>query len=185
MNPNAKEIMNLIIQNSAYYGQKLEDIVVRMYAEDLSDLPLDQLKAAFAMLRRDPKITRMPLPAVVRATIKPSLNPDDQGREIAAKIISAIKSCGWTNPAGAAKEIGEIGMRVVDGMGGWTHVCETVTSNNQLTFQAQCRDLASTYVKRETFDQIQLENNAVERVEIENKTEHVADIIRRIHERQN
>lgn len=64
-----KELKILIIQTLGYYGQEVSDDVLRMYAEDLADLPLDAVRTALMVLRRDPKVTRFPLPGVIRAKI--------------------------------------------------------------------------------------------------------------------
>jgi hypothetical protein len=60
------DVTRLMIAMAAYYGQKIEDHVLLMYAEDLADIPLESLKQAFQQIRRDPKVTRFPLPAMVR-----------------------------------------------------------------------------------------------------------------------
>lgn len=68
MKPNP-DVIKLMIAMAAYYGQKIEDHVLLMYAEDVSDLPLEGVKRAFHEIRRDPKVTRFPLPALIRERV--------------------------------------------------------------------------------------------------------------------
>jgi hypothetical protein len=45
--------------------------VLCLYVEDLADLPFDAVMGAIKRLRRDPKITRFPLPAIIRDRVAP------------------------------------------------------------------------------------------------------------------
>ena len=151
------ELKALIVAHSAYYGQKLDPTVIQMYAEDLADLPIEVLRRALHEIRRDPKVNRFPLPAVIRARVTPPEMDEDQARDAAARIITAIARCGWTNPDSAKAMIGELGWEVVQRQGGWRSICEGVMEENKTIFQAQWRDLAMSLSRRSragTLDQL-------------------------------
>lgn len=148
MSNSRPELIALIIATSAYYGQKLEDLVVQMYADDLSDLPLEQVRAAIAQLRRDPKINRFPLPATIRDRIHPADTLEADAREAASRIIQCVSSCGPYQPLEARSRIGSLGWYVVERMGGWWNVCEMLTYDNMAGLQAQWRELAISAYKR-------------------------------------
>lgn len=142
------EIKALIIATSAYFGQRLDDIVVTMYAEDLADLPVAEIQRALLALRRDPKTTRFPLPATIRDRIAPAPTEENDAAEAAARIAGAARRFGYTNPERAREFIGELGWRVVQLDGGWQNVCETLTEDNLGTFRAQWRQLALATQRR-------------------------------------
>jgi hypothetical protein len=131
-----------------YYGQNISDEVVRMYAEDLSDLPFDGVVAAYQSLRRDPKVRRMPLPAEVRARLEPPETPEECARLAAAEVWEAIGRHGWANPDRALASLGGLAKQVVERSGGWHAVCVSSSSMAAGTFKAQLRDLAEAVYKR-------------------------------------
>lgn len=144
MNPSEiRELKIIISQLSHYYQRPLSDIVVNMYAEDLQDLAFEEVKSAYENYRRDPKNKFMPLPAQIREVLAPTVSPDAQAREAAARIPEAIRRFGWNQPDESRQFIGELGWRVVERFGGWIYICENLgVELNPLTFQAQTRDLA-------------------------------------------
>ena len=71
MSEDLQKIKSLIILTSAYYAHPIANEVVQMYAEDLADLGLENVKAALIELRKDPNVVRFPLPAKIRAKICP------------------------------------------------------------------------------------------------------------------
>lgn len=137
-------IKGLLVMASAYWREKLEDHVVEMYAEDLSEFSVEEIKAALSQLRRDPKVTRFPLPAVIASAIRPPQTADDAAKEAAARIMAAVPKFGWPNQAAAREYIGELGWQVVQMQGGWPYLCETLKPSMIPTLQAQFRELAKT-----------------------------------------
>lgn len=137
-------IKRLLIMASAYWREKLDDHVVEMYAEDLSEFGVEQIKAALTKMRRDTSVTRFPLPSKIAALIQPQISSDDEAREAAARIFAAVPKFGWCNQRMAREYIGELGWRVVELQGGWTYLCETLKPNMAPTLQAQFRELAKT-----------------------------------------
>lgn len=136
-----KEIIALTF---AYYhpGQSLADQVLLMYAEDLADIPNEDVIIAYQKYRRDPKNIRFPLPAKIREIVYPEnyITPEEQAAEVAARITGAVTGCGWSNARAAEDYIGPVGWGVVQRQGGWMHICENLGVNiNPSTFQAQIR----------------------------------------------
>lgn len=149
MSPEQRQQLKaLIVATSLYYGQEIPDAVLGLYVEDLADLPFDAIVEAIRAVRRDPKTTRFPLPALIRDRIAPENTDEADAREAAARIISAISRYGYTNLDRARAYIGSVGWRVVELQGGWTRLCEGVTSNQIPSLQAQLRDLAMGTLRR-------------------------------------
>jgi hypothetical protein len=133
-----------IINNTAiYYGRSLEPEVLSMMCNDLDDLPVDRVLAAYDAYRRNPKNKFFPLPAQIREIVCPEENitAEDQAREIAARICAAVPTFGWCNGHKARTYVGEIGWSVILRQGGWSYLCENLGAKIQpSTFQAQVRD---------------------------------------------
>lgn len=139
---STQAIKALIVATSAYYGQKLDDHVVAMYAEDLADLPVDKVAAALKEIRRDPKTTRFPLPAVIRVRVMPEQNPEHEALEAVARIVAAVSNIGPYRTQDARAFIGELGWSVVQSEGGFENVCQVLNEDNIGILKAQWRQLA-------------------------------------------
>jgi hypothetical protein len=128
---------------ASYYQKQMPDMVLKMYARDLSDLSLAQTLSAIETYRKDPKNRTMPLPAQLRVIVEPSVDPDSAAREISGRIVQAVVKHGFYRGQEAREFIGEIGWRVVERNGGWGHICTNLgVSIDESTFKAQARDLA-------------------------------------------
>lgn len=149
-----REELNRVAQAFAlvasYYQRRVDDPVLRMYAEDVADLSIDDVLRALNAYRKNPKNRTMPLPANIREIINPVETSDGQAREIAARIEGAIVKFGWSNSDLAREFIGDVGWEVVQRYGGWSHVCQSHGVTIQpATFHAQVRDqLAFLLVKK-------------------------------------
>lgn len=133
---------------AAYYRVRIDDQVLRLYAEDVSDLPFDSVMNSMNEYRKNPKNRQMPMPAQIRDMIVRVETPEEKAREIAARIEGAIVKFGYPNGQEARAYIGEEGWEVVTRYGGWGHLCE----NHGLTispaaFHAQVRDQLTTTFK--------------------------------------
>lgn len=150
MNPiEIRQLKALIVATSMYYGQEFQDQVVNLFVEDLVDLPFERVANAIKEARLDPKTTRFPLPAVIRAkiiTVGPS--DEDQAIEAANRIVAAVSKHGWCNHEAARASIGELGWRVVSMEGGWRSVCEMLSADNLTSLKAQWRGLAKSTLTR-------------------------------------
>lgn len=89
-----------------------------------------------------------PSPADIAKVIQPQLDPDDEAREAASRIIGAISKYGQYNPGAAKEYIGELGWAVVNRFGGWMNICIMDIEESTTTMQAQFRDLAKSIYRR-------------------------------------
>jgi hypothetical protein len=147
-----QKIKALIAITSAYYAQPIQNEVVQMYAEDLVDLGFERVKAALLELRRDPNITRFPLPAKIRAKLNPSVDDKQVALDLAKRITAAVVRHGytWTWKGGFAPhetfeaavkaELGELAWEMIRRRGGWQKFHDEFFESNEGIFTAQLRD---------------------------------------------
>ncbi len=145
-------LKEVIVLTHAYYNQgkdPLKDQVLLMYAEDLADLPEPECIFAYNQWRRDPKNKTFPLPAHIREIVSPDefVSPEIEAREIARRVVGAVTKFGWNNARDAEAFIGPIGWDAVNRSGGWSIICEQMSTFNRTTFEAQMRDLLEGVVK--------------------------------------
>jgi hypothetical protein len=133
---------------AAYYGQDLTDGALMLYVEDLSDLPMAEVVTALRDLRRDPKITRLPLPAAVRARIVSQMSPEGEAMLIASRMVELVSSLGPYRSAEVKLALGPVGWELVKMEGGWESVCRNLTYDNMGTLKAQWRNLARVLIER-------------------------------------
>lgn len=72
------ELKELLVNTALYYGHEIPDEVLLMYVADLRDIPLGRIARALVELRRDPKVTRCPLPAQIRDRVGDGRPPADE-----------------------------------------------------------------------------------------------------------
>jgi len=131
--------------------EAMPDLVLKMYVNDIADLPFRGVMTALAILRRDPKRDRPPKPGEIRAMLVKSQDTVDctaEANRIAGCIVSAVGLIGYQRPALARERLGEIAWRVVNAKGGWCEICSSLKANDN-SFFAQCRDLAHTFIIEE------------------------------------
>lgn len=139
----SQKLKALFVAMSAYYGQRLPDDALALYVEDLADLPYEAVANALTELRRDPRITRCPLPAVVRDRIHPAGNPAAEAIVAANEIAGAIARIGpYRTPT-----LSSLAMDVIRLEGGWEQICEITTNDNLPTLKAQWRELARSLIE--------------------------------------
>lgn len=137
------KLLEMIALTFAYYnhGQNVQNEVLKMYADDLADLPIEKCIEAYKVYRRNPKNTRFPLPANIREIINPTANTRDLAINAANRVILAVSKFGWANPGDAKAFIGDAAWGHVERSGGWQYLCENLgVTIQQTTFMAQCRD---------------------------------------------
>ena len=141
-----QKVKSEYVKLSQYFGRPLSDTALVAYAEDLEDLRFDSVMSAMRTLRTQPGRRSLPLPGDIREACTTTLNGDlmSQSYDIAGKIVDAIRRFGYTNPAAARGHIGPVGWSVTERMGGWQHICNTLTADRIGTFTAQCRDMAKS-----------------------------------------
>lgn len=140
-----QQIAALFCITAAYYGRPLTDSVALLYAQDLSDLSVAQVKAALVRMRRDPRRRTCPLPAEVRevATADPNAPTAEQ---IAARIAGAMRDFGQYRSADARARVGPVGWQAVQDLGGWASICRRVNASEIGVFQAQAREVCRAYL---------------------------------------
>lgn len=117
---------------SAYYQRPLEDYVLRMYAEDLEDMPFGVVIDAMIQWRKNPKNRTLPLPAELRNQVTPALTDEQLAIESVARIVQAMSKHGSYNPDAAREFMGDLAWEVVKREGGWVKIC--ATENKELPF---------------------------------------------------
>lgn len=141
------QIAKLITASAFYYHRQITPEVVNMMIDDLEGVPFNQLLWAYNSYRKNPKNRTFPIPAQIREMICPEVTPDDQAREIASRITSAISKFGYSRGAEAREYIGQIGWEIVKRNGGWQPLCEGHGIHfDKAQFSAQSRDLAKSMI---------------------------------------
>lgn len=137
-----KDLKEYLAHLSVYYQRPVPDIVLKMYVEDLQDLPFNQVRQSYDRYRRDPKNRTMPLPAQIRGMLEPQAEPENLARETVARILQAQDRFGYTWPKEAREFIGEVGWSVVQSYGGWENFCQGLGVHFSVdTFSAHAREL--------------------------------------------
>ena len=143
-----QKLKALITLTSAFYGVKIEPVVIQMYADDLAGLDFHAVCGAVNEIKRDPKTNRFPFPAVIRDRISPAVTDESESLIAVNKVIEAVAKYGWNGQAAAQLFIGELGWLLVSLEGGWLRVCESLDADNLNTTRAQWRGLAQALIKR-------------------------------------
>lgn len=142
MTPAEKQkLKSLFVATSMYYSHEIPDPALQLYVDDLADLPFEIVAQALVTIRRDPKTTRCPLPAVIRSRITPAPDVDSQAIMLSGRIVEAISKIGPYRERQAREFIGEPGWRIVTMQGGWSSLCQ-IESDELGVRTAQWRQLA-------------------------------------------
>lgn len=139
----------LISATHAYYGKEISDLVLAMHADDISQLEFSLVSKAFIDYRRNKKNRFPPLPADIASMVDPEsiVTDEDEAREAAARIITAVTERGQYDSSRAAEDIGVLGWIVVtEYLGGWAHFCQTLMAAQIPTVRAQVRDMALSVI---------------------------------------
>jgi len=139
-------IAELLSLQAEISSKPLSQAAIIMLVESMADLPFESVKNLLMTWNKSNK--GFPHPADIRAKIKPEIDLADNALDIANTILKCIGTCGYTNPARAQLQIGGLGWEVVKRMGGWQHLCETVTLQNEGIYRAQIKSYAETVAKK-------------------------------------
>ncbi len=131
-----------VFKASMYWREQLPDEILALYTKELLDLPCDNVVLAYHEAMRDPSIKRLPLPSEIRARVSQTPNDKDQGKLIAANILTAIARFGSHRTSDAKEWLGDAAWETVKRQGGWEPLCSYGTEANKGQVQAQLRDLA-------------------------------------------
>lgn len=138
-----------ILQTAFWYGLEIDRNRLSLILNHwmATNIAPHLLIDAYKRFTEVSKFNRFPTPAEIYGMIKPELSVDDEANLIATKIRQAISRCGYADPEGARKFIGEVGWNIVRRFGGWTYICENHGDLlNPLTFHAQCRDITKAEI---------------------------------------
>lgn len=140
------ELKKLIILIADYYERPLKPMVVKMMADDLSDLHFEDVKNAFEVYRKSAKSHRFPLPIEIREIIQPRVNDRSAAEALTSQIIAGIKKHDvYFYPGDAA--FGPAGASLVRRRGGWVRLCNEFWNSDAAMFRAQMRDELEANIK--------------------------------------
>lgn len=158
----------LLLENAEYYGQELTENQLIMYSSDLSDLSIQDIKSALREIRKNPKINRIPLPAIIRNAVVPFCDDESIAVDCSSKIVEAV-SRGFDS-SNAKTFLGPIAWEIVKRQGGWTLLNQTLLNSEIPIRQAQWREMAKSIIK---MDKVL---KHAKRIGIENKKEGAEEI---------
>jgi hypothetical protein len=139
-----QKLKALYVGTALYYGQDIPDLALKLYVEDLQDLPIAEVERAMQEIRRDPKNNRCPLPATIRGRLQPSIAPELEAEHLVGLIVEAIRKVGpYRLP-----ELPAVAMEVIR-LEGWEQICGAVTDGNLATYKAQWRRLATALLMKQ------------------------------------
>jgi hypothetical protein len=145
--PEKQELKALFICTALYYGHEIPDDALPLYIADLDDLPFVAVAAAIGGLRRDPRVTKCPLPSMIRARLTPESNSDSEAVMVTGRVLEAISRFGPYRLEEAKAWIGSVGWILVSMEGGWEHL-NAIESDQLPTMKAQWRQLAKALIDR-------------------------------------
>jgi hypothetical protein len=153
-----------------YFSHELTDVQLKMYAEDLMDLSVDELTAAANAYRRDPENTRFPLPAQLIALVRPRPSERDDAIDVARRLQEAAArwDAYWDMPYHNARGVyfnsshgpqptfvdavradaGDLGLEIIARFGGWKRFYQAYADTDRGQFHAQLRELAESKIRR-------------------------------------
>lgn len=145
-NEQKKIIAAIFTVRAELTGKTFSQNAIRVMIEDLEGLEFDEI--LFILRDWGKKETSFPYPALIHEKLNPETSSREDGLHVANLIINCVSSCGYTNPEIARFKMGGLAWEVVRLMGGWKHICETTTLENENTLRAQIRDYAETISKK-------------------------------------
>lgn len=144
-----KDLAKQIAQTAFWYGLEMSETRLSLILNHwmATNIAPHLLIDAYKRFTEVSKFNRFPTPAEIYGMIKPELSVEDESNLIATKIRQAISKCGYADPEGARRFIGEVGWNIVRRFGGWVYICENHGDLlNPLTFHAQCRDITKAEI---------------------------------------
>jgi hypothetical protein len=90
----------------------------------------------------------MPLPVTLKNILRPAVDENAEANALPDLIFKCIAQYGYTNSQGAREEMGEFAWSIVQGFGGWYHLCTSENLGSNSTIRAQMRDAARAMITR-------------------------------------
>lgn len=142
-----KTLMMLFSQYAEIFNRNLSAQTLATLVESLVDLPYSQVYSTLSDWLKSNQA--FPMPAQIREIICPGVTGKDEAIDAVNRIMSAISSCGYNNPDRAKEKVGELGWAAVQRFGGWSQLCQSVTSYDiEPTIRAQLRELITVLHKK-------------------------------------
>ena len=168
---NLSSYKEILLKLAAVYdhGDKINDLMLTLQAEHLSQWPIEEVAAGATAYMADSKNSFFPRPVhSIMEYVHPTVDKRAIAVAISAKIWACIGKYGYPGADRAKADIGEAGWEVVKQRGGWVSVCEESNTASPGIFQAQLRDLAESVITRSRAgklnDEIKLPGPANERL---------------------
>lgn len=150
-----------LIKLAEFYKESISEEILLMYTSVLGDISLIEFQSAVDKIIRDPKITRMPLPAnILEKSGLTEMSSDQRARLLVANIKNGIAKYGWNNSVRAEAELGETAWEAVKRSGGWQNLCETLNYENEQIFLAQLRELTKAILEENKRDRPRIDVSA-------------------------
>lgn len=149
---DARERVSRLLEASALMtGAKVSEDALAIYLLGLGKDPgyEEAFKALMSLFSEMKPGRGFPSIEDIRVAAKPPeqrIDKKELAMDASAKAIGAVSKFGWANPERAKEYMGDLAWRAVDRIGGWTTFCNTLSSENATTMQAQLRDLCSSIV---------------------------------------
>ncbi len=143
---NLAKIKRLLVHMGEYHGKQLSDPHLKMYAEDYKGHESGHIEKAWAEYRKTSKV--FPLPCEILQILNPKPCAKTQAVVAVENIHLAITKFGYNNPQEAQEFMGDLAWSLVEGSGGWRHICENSWSRDKSSKNAQWRDLAIAKIER-------------------------------------
>ncbi len=149
-NKNEKERMAFWFMVAEYYGHKFTEGQVKMFAEDLMEYEMDDIKKSFKQYRTDTSksFNGMPRPDSLIKYLEPQIDSDLMAVEIADRIYQAIGDYGWPNGERAREAIGEVAWAVIGGGSAWIRLCQSNDDRDKTNQIAQWRKSAKSKLEQ-------------------------------------
>jgi hypothetical protein len=141
-----EQIAKILAVHAEINNKSLSAAAIIIMVEALEDLDFNSVYSALKNWNKNNK--NFPYPSDIRKLISPEETDEDNSQDVANAIIAAISKYGYTNKENAESYIGSLGWEVVIRMGGWRHLCEVVTHENEGIYRAQIRDYCGTISRK-------------------------------------
>lgn len=147
-----KNIIRILVGLAEYYDKSLTETQLAMYTQDLEGLDPRQIELAAMQYRREPKNTRFPLPAALRALIEPETDDHTIAVDLAGRVAAAIEAKGYvwawnggykphkTFGEAVAADLGTVAWEVIQRYGGWQRIHDAYFDMDRGMFNAVIRE---------------------------------------------
>jgi hypothetical protein len=137
------EFLKQLIKLAAFLGDNIEDMTLEAHCLFLQrNLTIKELNDAISLYVQDGNVFYPKNPQNLLDLIKTKITSDDFGVSASTLILKAIRRHGthaWTK---AKKDLEDDIIEVIEALGGWSFLCETITNKNLNIYMAQIRECA-------------------------------------------